>query len=959
MSENSPLDWSEVERAFAEAHDLAASGQAAVLARLSEPVRAEVASLLAAHARAGSFLGDSKIPSAAAAPLNPRSIEADTVIGSYRIEAMIGAGGMGIVYRALDTKLNRPVAVKFLFDELGDPVARRRFQREAQLASSRNHPHIVSVYDIGEYEGSLYMVTEFIDAGTLTTWARSQKRTWREFVALLVGVADALGTAHEAGILHRDIKPDNILVGRNGYAKLSDFGIAKLQQRPAEDEATRTMGADTTLAGTIVGTVAYMSPEQASGRPVDARSDIFSFGVLLYEMLAGRRPFQGKTNREVLMSIARDAPPSLPADVPAALRTIVEKALEKDPAERYQGMRDLVVDLRRLSRKSEEPLPAPPPPVARSHWPVLALAALCFALLLAGLLWFRRPAAEAARQVVQFDIPFPPGTVYAPTVSRQSFSISPDGKKLVFVATAAEGTHVWLRELSAPDMRPLPGTEGAWSVFWAPDSRSVYFSVRKTLRQVNLDSGAGRVVAELPAIPMFATWRSPGEAILFYGPGQILDLRLADGSSTNGRTFPGLRWPLFLPGGKTILYSMYDSKEGRSHVMAAGYSNGQPVALTPTDSRAEYSPPSHSGSPGYMLLIRGGSLLAQPFDAEGLHVHGEPVALAQNVIYYGSNFSASFSSSDTGVLVYQANFPRAELKWYDQAGKEVGTAGAPAPYWGNVRLSRDGRRVAAPVWSGETGSQSIWTFDADGRDSRRVTFPPEVYRRPTWSPDGTRLAVGRSARVGFPQAGIVDLVRGGSPLEFTSDFKAHLTLPTDWSTDGRFIAFDDGIGEEQHTVWIGDAGTRKLTPLLDGDFAHWGGAFAPGAVDQIAFASTESGRPEVYVQSFEESPTPHVAGERHAVSREGAWLVRWRADGRELFYLGLDNVLYAVEVHGKGQFGEPKALFRVPGVPQYNTSRDFQFDVSPDGKRFILPTTGTLSPPPFTVVENWQSRFQR
>ena len=311
MSENSPLDWSEVERAFAEAHDLAASGQAAVLARLSEPVRAEVASLLAAHARAGSFLGDSKIPSAAAAPLNPRSIEADTVIGSYRIEAMIGAGGMGIVYRALDTKLNRPVAVKFLFDELGDPVARRRFQREAQLASSRNHPHIVSVYDIGEYEGSLYMVTEFIDAGTLTTWARSQKRTWREFVALLVGVADALGTAHEAGILHRDIKPDNILVGRNGYAKLSDFGIAKLQQRPAEDEATRTMGADTTLAGTIVGTVAYMSPEQASGRPVDARSDIFSFGVLLYEMLAGRRPFQGKTNREVLMSIARDAPPSL------------------------------------------------------------------------------------------------------------------------------------------------------------------------------------------------------------------------------------------------------------------------------------------------------------------------------------------------------------------------------------------------------------------------------------------------------------------------------------------------------------------------------------------------------------------------------------------------------------------------------------------------------------------------
>src|SRR5262245_46101960 len=269
-------------------------------------------------------------------------------LGPYKIETMIGQGGMGQVFKAFDTKLNRPVAIKFLSEELADPAGRRRFQRGAQMASALNHPHILTVHDVGEFEGRQYLVTEFVDGGTLKNWAKAEKRSWRQVIELLTGVADGLAAAHQAGILHRDLKPDNILVARNGYAKLADFGLAKLEQAPDSEDAAPTLPEGHTRPGMIIGTVAYMSPEQVGGKPLDARSDIFSFGTLLYEMLTGRRPFSGGSDLEVLQNILHGSPQQLGEDVPAALRTLIEKALEKDPAERYQTMRDMVVDLRRL-----------------------------------------------------------------------------------------------------------------------------------------------------------------------------------------------------------------------------------------------------------------------------------------------------------------------------------------------------------------------------------------------------------------------------------------------------------------------------------------------------------------------------------------------------------------------------------------------------------------------------------
>ncbi len=356
--------WHQIERILHEALDRPSREREAFLeseCRGDDDLRLEVQSLLSRATSAENFLDRPAAAAAAEMVSQPAApILTGLRLGVYEVQAPLGAGGMGVVYRALDTNLNRPVAIKFLSDELADPTARRRFQREAQTASSLNHPHIVTVHDAGEFEGRQYLVTEFVDGGTLRDWTRGAKRGWRQTIELLTGVADGLAAAHQAGILHRDIKPENILITKSGYAKLADFGLAKLHEGATSDDATRAVTETRTRPGIIVGTVAYMSPEQASGQPLDARSDIFSFGVVLYEVLAGQRPFTGASDLDVLHAIIHRPAGPLPEEVPLPLRMVVEKALEKDPADRFQSMRDMVVDLRRVVRQSAEAPPALP-----------------------------------------------------------------------------------------------------------------------------------------------------------------------------------------------------------------------------------------------------------------------------------------------------------------------------------------------------------------------------------------------------------------------------------------------------------------------------------------------------------------------------------------------------------------------------------------------------------------------
>jgi Tol biopolymer transport system component len=564
--------------------------------------------------------------------------------------------------------------------------------------------------------------------------------------------------------------------------------------------------------------------------------------------------------------------------------------------------------------------------------------------------------------VLQFVIEPPQGTILGPPIGRQSFAISPDGTRLAFTAKGPNGTEVWMRDLAALDLRRISGSEGAWSIFWSPDSRSIFFSVKRTIKQANLDTGSTRSVATLPLTAISGTWRSKDDLLLYLAPRSNDELQVTTGSLRELEA-ANMRWAQFLPGSDRFVHVEFDPIVGRYRAEVTDYVTHRSISLMEADSRVQFAPSNRPGTPGHLLFIRAGSLLAQPFDPDHSRLTGEPFPLVPNVNYFGPSASACFSVSENGVLVYQAGLPLSELQWYDRAGRVISAVGRQAPFYGTVRIAPDGRRLTAGVWSSDNGGIDVWVFNEDGTDSRRLTQHPSVQTRSIWSPDGARLAFSSTTTTGPPHLASLSLAEPSKELPVTisptttrASADQQIQLPTDWSADGRFIAYDVGIGEEEGEVWLTDVNSGKVMPLLQNQFSQWGAVFSPSG-KQVAFVSDESGRAEVYVQSFEGLPLPRLVGERHQVSRDGAWMVRWRGDGRELFYLGLDNWLHAIRVTGASKFGEQEALFRIPGVPQFGTGGDFQFDVTRDGRRFIMSTTGSAVPPDFTVIQNWQEKF--
>jgi serine/threonine protein kinase len=516
-----PERWNKVERLYHAALDRNSEKRSEYLAEAcgddSDLLR-EVLSLLAQDSVGPTLL---RKPVEDVASVLDSVIASGTQWGPYRIEVLLGKGGMGAVYRATDTRLNRLVAVKFLSDDLADSSARRRFQREAQMASALNHPHILTVHDVGEFEGRQYLITEFVDGGTLRDWLRTERRPWRAVVELLVGVADGLATAHAANILHRDIKPENILIARNGYAKLADFGLAKLEERIPADAATRSIGESITRAGAVIGTVAYMSPEQASGRTVDARSDIFSFGVLLYEALATRRPFEAKTDLELLHVVIHGEPPPLDAAIPEGLRIAVETALDKEPAERYQSMKEFVVDLRRLLRERDS-TPAPAhstaAPFVKKRLGRMIAGAVIGTALIVGLsyrwldradFFWRNPLDGAHFQKV---------TDWEGT--ELDASISHDGKFVAFLADRAGTYDTWVTQVGSGQFRNV--TEGRFpsllheatrTTGFSADGRDVWLRTTPTISLAPLMGGPVRVFLGRALNPV---WSPDGSRLAFH-----------------------------------------------------------------------------------------------------------------------------------------------------------------------------------------------------------------------------------------------------------------------------------------------------------------------------------------------------------------------------------------------------------------------------------------------------------
>jgi Tol biopolymer transport system component len=903
-------------------------------------------------------------------PAQP-DLPSGTAVGSYRIDAVIGRGGMGTVYRAIDTKLHRSVAIKFLSTALADTQARRRFQQEAETASALNHPHIVTVHDVGEHDGQQYLVSELIDGGTLNDWlAVSRDRPWRQSVEMLIGVADAIAAAHRVGIVHRDVKPGNILIGRNGYAKLADFGLAKLLDDGAQRAASAQSRAAPTGVGVVIGTVAYMSPEQAAGRPLDARTDVFSFGVVLYEALAGRRPFEAANDLELLKTIAHGAPPPLPAQVPEPVRAIVEKALEKDPADRYQHMQDLVVDLRRAVRKSGAQQPsnvdAAHAPRTRGAWLVaggLALA-LAAALVPATRYFLRTPPPA---QQMKFAISAPG---YA-----GGLTISPDGQNIVYVAAVNGKPQIWLRPIAALEARVLPGTDNAEGPFWSRDGRSLAFFADGKLQKVDLNGGPPQALADarnrVTGSWKRGSWSRDG-TILFTSsvggqPHAIGRVSAAGGAVTPVTNVEQPReWghvlPQFLaPDDRAFLFIIIDGVSSIETLAASALGDATATPLVSLGNvPTSPTPPSVAYANHVLLYTREGTLFAQHFDPKARALSGSAVAVADNV--------ADVSVSDNGTLVYitvppsqsaAANVAR-QLTWFDRKGNRAGTIAARDDV-SDAQLSPDGGRIAFNGAPGAADSE-IWTIDLARGGPTRRTFEPQNYV-PTWSPDGTQILFSstRASSIGVPSRIYRRAANGtgGDELMYTGA-DDEFAVPGDWSQDGKYVFFErttNATVASASEIWVLPLdGDRTAFPLITSKALTTGPRLSPDG-RWLAYSTDESGTRQIVVQPF-----PAVNEGKWQVSTNGGLEARWRRDGRELFYLGLDGTIMAVEVAPGEAFdaGPPTALFK-SGILVHTFEAEYFYDVTADGQRFLVNLSvtspanapaGEAPPVPITVVVN-------
>ena len=891
-----------------------------------------------------------------------------TCLGPYEIQSALGAGGMGEVYKARDTRLDRTVAIKILPASLAtDPQFRDRFDREARMISQLDHPHICALHDVGEQDATSFLVMQYLEGETLEARLKKGALPFDQALQYAIQIADALATAHTAGIVHRDLKPGNVMLTKSG-AKLLDFGLAKASASVVAGAALSmlpTTPPDLTAQGTILGTFQYMAPEQLEGHEADARTDIFAFGVVLYEMLTGKRAFAGKTQASLIGSILKDEPPPISATqpiTPAALDRVVKKCLAKDPDDRWQSARDVRGEVKWIAEGGTAAMPASAP--AHSPWRERAAWILAAALLGTALFFATRPSiTSTSGDPISFPVFPSEKTTFAgainTTLNVPSFALSPDGRALVFSAEAPGARPMlWLRSLDHVSARQLAGTEDAREAMWSPDNRWIGFFAEGKLKKVPAAGGSVQVITEAVTDFRGGTW-GPDNTILFgSGTAPISSVSAAGGTTTPvtvidvSRQESTHRNPHILPDGHHFLYSIVGNRPDQNGVYAGSLDGTTKKLLVHVNTSAVYAPP------GYLLFVDGDTLLGQAFDAERIELNGQPFVVAEHV---GRNtaFMSAVSASRTGTIAYAGTLSRnGGLAWMDRGGILLGATGAPEVDYTDFRLSPDETRLAASLVDPKTNAVEIWLTDLARRSTSRVASVGIVNASSLWSPDGTQLLF-RSSRIGITEFYQRSAAGGGTDRPVLSleayriaQIPSANLIPTDWSPDGQQIIFSGPAPASGNDLWLlplAEGGKPAKFIASPADQMH--GNFAPDG-RLVAYTSNESGKFEIYVETVPRTDR------KWPVSTSGGYEPRWRADGREIYYLSEDRKLMAVSVGAGPSFGIPKPLFQTR-VPAGVTANRTHYVPSRDGQRFLVNMALDAVASPITVVLNWTATLKK
>ena len=883
-----------------------------------------------------------------------------TRLGPYEILAPLGTGGMGEVYRAKDTKLGREVAIKVLPEAFTtDPDRVARFRREAQTLAALNHSHIAAIYGLEEIGASRFLVMELVDGESLAERLKGRPLPVVEAIAIARQLVDALEAAHDKGIVHRDLKPANIMLTQDGQVKVLDFGLAKLEPGAPNgsggsggaggltDSPTLTFAG--TQVGVILGTAAYMSPEQTRGRAADKRSDVWAFGCVLYEMLTGRRAFEGDDVSDTLAAILKDQPDwnAFPPDVPAHVRTIVARCLEKHRPTRVP---DLAVVRFLLDS----------PPVAiedatsarRSQRPaVVAMlgAALAVGVGL-GLVGSRLTRGSSSPEAITFSIPLPPGTGLAGEVR----ALSPDGRMLAMVRRVSPDapSQIILRRMDRLDWKPISGTEGAWTIFWSPDSRQLGFHslAERRLKRVDVAGGVPQTICAAGVGPPIggATWSADGTIVFVESrdnPGSAVRKVSASGGepvAVELAAVPGeisRLWPSFLPDGRHFLYLSLAAEGKATEIRVASVDGGPSSHVAIADSMALYASAS-----GHLLFVRGSTLMAQPFDQRTFRVSGDPTPVGSGVGVTQFGYG-SFSSSATGVLTYWSSVVgQTRLMWRSRSGADTEVSLTPGIYRG-FDLSPDDKYALVHIHEPRSSGGNLWLLDLARKIPSRFTEQPRHDFAPIWSPDGTR-AVFTSTDAASAGLYIKDLKADSRPTLLVK-LSGTNAIARSWSADERWIMLEQrSASGNADLAALPVAAPDQPVAVADSRFNEQHGDFSPDA-RWVAYESDESGRSEIYVQSFPGRDV-HVR-----VTVGGGFEPRWSGDGRTVYFISLDGRLMSVPMtfSKRPEAGTATALFPIllsPGADSTNRYR-----VSHGGQRFLVFSDAGVETPTTTVTVNW------